>query len=101
MLPKDTNVDKYFELIEDIVAQADEVDEKYLQVCCNKAVVWHTGRVQALQWCIRSSVLFLAGDLWGLFCPVLGSGLKIRNWKGSHFKANLWEQLRGIKAITC
>ena len=35
MLPKDTNVDKYFELIEDIVAQADEVDEKYLQVCYN------------------------------------------------------------------
>ncbi|XP_072029908.1 dolichyl-diphosphooligosaccharide--protein glycosyltransferase subunit 2-like [Amphiura filiformis] len=31
MLPKDTNVDKYFELIEDVVAQADEVDEKYLQ----------------------------------------------------------------------
>jgi oligosaccharyltransferase complex subunit delta (ribophorin II) len=25
---------KYHDLIEDIVAQADEVDEKYLQVCC-------------------------------------------------------------------
>lgn len=31
-LSAETNVDKYFELIEDIVAQADEVDDKYLQV---------------------------------------------------------------------
>lgn len=30
-LSKETNVDKYFELIEDIVAQADTVDDKYLQ----------------------------------------------------------------------
>jgi len=27
-----TDLNKYFDLIEDIVAQADEVDEKYLQV---------------------------------------------------------------------
>ncbi|XP_071854727.1 dolichyl-diphosphooligosaccharide--protein glycosyltransferase subunit 2-like isoform X2 [Apostichopus japonicus] len=30
-LSKETNVDKYFELIEDIVAQADTIDDKYLQ----------------------------------------------------------------------
>ncbi|XP_071804461.1 dolichyl-diphosphooligosaccharide--protein glycosyltransferase subunit 2-like [Asterias amurensis] len=30
-LSSETNVDKYFELIEDIVAQADEVDDQYLQ----------------------------------------------------------------------
>lgn len=27
-----TDLNKYFDLIEDIVAQADEVDDKYLQV---------------------------------------------------------------------
>ncbi|XP_022088754.1 dolichyl-diphosphooligosaccharide--protein glycosyltransferase subunit 2-like [Acanthaster planci] len=31
LLPAETNMDKYFDLVEDIVAQADEVDEKYLQ----------------------------------------------------------------------
>ena len=38
LLPEDTNVDKYFELIEDIVAQADEVDETYLQVCIENTI---------------------------------------------------------------
>ena len=36
MLSNETNVDKYHDLIEDIVAQADEVGEKYLQVSPNE-----------------------------------------------------------------
>lgn len=32
MTDLNTDVNKYFDLIEDVVAQADEVDNKYLQV---------------------------------------------------------------------
>lgn len=35
-----TGVDTFYNLIEDIIAQADEVDDQYMQVGCGKS--WHT-----------------------------------------------------------